>query len=339
LRLQRLIWAICCALAACAITAPGAASAASSTLTGSGSTLIAPLEAEWAAAFGVFQSASITYSPIGSSAGITAVSSGQVDFGASEAPLTPAQTTACHGCYQIPWALTGVGISYHINSIGSALRLTGAVLAEIYQGQIKRWNDARIQSLNPRVTLPALSITPIYRAPGSGDTYVFTSYLASASSAWRSSVGSGATVTFPTGRAGGDNAGVIALLQSINGSIAYAAASYLIANKLPAAAIKNSAGNFEAPNLTNIEAAAASVKHVPSNDVVGIVNPPRTYRTAYPISTFSYVVVPPRGPHATLLKSWIDYALGAGQAFGPSLDFATIPSVVLSASRATAAKL
>jgi phosphate transport system substrate-binding protein len=338
LRLHRLIWLACSALAACAVAAP-AASAATSTLTGSGSTLIAPLEAEWAAAFGVFQSASVTYSPSGSTAGITAVSSGQVDFGASEAPLSPAQTTACHGCYQIPWALTAVGISYHINSIGSALHLTGAVLAGIYQGQIKHWNDSRIQSLNPHVKLPALSITPIYRAPGSGDTYVFTSYLASASSAWRSSVGSGATVTFPTGRAGGDNAGVIALLQSTNGSIAYAAASYLIANKLPAAAVKNSAGNFEAPNLGNIQAAAASVKQVPSTDVVSIVNPSRTYKTAYPISTFSYVIAPRGESHASLLKSWINYALGAGQAFGPSLDFATIPAVVLNAARATTAKL
>ncbi len=339
LRVRRLIRLTSAIFIVGAAASTGAAWAATSSLSGSGSTLIAPLEAEWAAAFDVFNGASVTYSPSGSSAGIVAVSSGSVDFGASEAPLSQAQAAACHGCLQIPWALSGVGVSYHVGGVGPALHLTGPVLAQIYLGQIKRWNDTRIKSLNPRANLPATNITPIYRAPGSGDTYVFTSYLAAASSAWRSGVGSGTTVTFPTGRAGGDNAGVIALLQSIKGSIAYAAAAYLIADQLPAAAIKNAAGNFETPNLTNIDAAAASVTRVPASGVVSIVNPPRNYRSAYPIATFSYVIAAPHGPRAGLLKSWIDYALGAGQAFGPRLDYGTIPPVVLNASRAAANNL
>jgi len=171
---------------------------AGDTLSGAGSTLVAPILAEWAAAFQAFHGTVVRYDPVGSQAEIRDISSRTVDFAASDAPLTPAEASVCQSCYQIPWSLSAIGIGYHVGGIGSTLRLTGGVLAEIYLGQISRWNDSRIKALNPRTPLPALRITPIYTGT-SGDTYTFTSYLSKVSTAWRTKVGYGLTVTFPTG--------------------------------------------------------------------------------------------------------------------------------------------
>jgi phosphate transport system substrate-binding protein len=132
---------------------------------------------------------------------------------------------------------------------------------------------------------------------------------------------------------------VTAVLESTNGSIAYIAVSYLIAHSLPAAAIQNRAGKFEYPNLANIENAAKTVKHVPGNNELHIVNPPRSAKIAYPISTFTYAIVPASAPNGALLKQFITYAIGQGQSFGPALDFAPIPKVVLNAAKRTLGKI
>jgi phosphate transport system substrate-binding protein len=147
-------------------------------------------------------------------------------------------------------------------------------------------------------------------------------------------VGTGTSVGWPTQAAAQGNSGMVTALEGTNGSIAYVAVSYLIAHQLPAVAVKNAAGNYEYPNLNNIENAARTVKHVPSSDELHIVNPPRSASIAYPISTFTYVIVPRNAPQASTLKSWITFALGSGQSFGPGLDFAPIPRVVLNAGKA-----
>ena len=241
--------------------------------------------------------------------------------------MSASQRAACHTCFQIPWSLTAIGIGYNVRGVGSKLRLNGSVLAGIYLGTIKRWNDPRIQALNHGLRLPAMNITPIY-SNGSGDTYVFTSYLSAVSSQWRSGVGSGATVSFPTGVLAGSNSAIISRLESTNGSLAYAGVSYLIAHGLPAAAIQNSAGNYEYPNLLNIESAARAVKHVPSDGVVAVVNPPRSARIAYPMPAVTYVIVPADSSHKPSLRRWILYGMGAGQEFGPALGFASLPPVI-----------
>jgi phosphate transport system substrate-binding protein len=248
--------------------------------------------------------------------------------------MTASQVSACHSCYQIPWALTAIGVGYNVSGAGAKLRVTGPVLAGIYLGQITRWNDPKIQSLNPRLKLPSLKITPIY-ANGSGDTYVFTNYLSDVSSSWRKRAGIGTTVGFPTGVAANSNPAITAQLESTNGAIAYVGVSYLIAHALPAAAIQNADGNYEYPNLSNIESAARAVKHMPSNDVVRIVDPPSSARSAYPISTPTYAIVPANSNEKPALKQWILYAMGAGQAFGPALDFAPLPPVIRRAATAT----
>lgn len=309
--------------------------AASGTLNGAGSTLVAPLEAEWASAFQNKTGTTVNYQAVGSGTGITDISQRLVDFGASDAPLSPTQASACHSCVQIPWALSATGVGYHIAGIGSKLHLIGSVLAKIYLGQISNWNDPAIRQSNPGVRLPNLKITPIYRSDGSGDTYAFTNYLTAVSGTWKSKVNYATSVSFPTGVGQKGNSGVTAALQSTDGGIAYIAVSYLIAHQIPAIAIKNAAGNYEYPNLKNIESAAQTVKRVPGNNELHIVNPPRSAKIAYPISTFTYAIVPHGAAKTGLLKQFIKYNLTTGQHFGAALDFAPIPKVVLSAANRT----
>jgi phosphate transport system substrate-binding protein len=318
-------------------TALPAGAAAAEVLNGSGSTLVAPLVAEWALAFETLDLVKVNFTPTGSEGGIQAVSSRAVDFAASEAPMSASQRAACHTCFEIPWSLTAIGIGYNVHGVGSKLRLDGDVVAAIYMGAIKRWNDPRIQALNHGLRLPALNITPIY-ANGSGDTYVFTSHLSGVSSQWRSHIGTGATVSFPTGVLAGSNSAIISRLESTNRSLAYAGVSYLIAHGLPAAAVQNSAGNYEFPNLINIESTARAVKHVPSNGVVRVVNPPRSARIAYPMSALTYVIVPADSSHKSSLRRWILYGMGAGQQFGPALDFAPLPPVIKRAATAAVSR-
>jgi phosphate transport system substrate-binding protein len=311
------------------VAASGASAAG--TLTGAGSTLVAPLEALWAQEFQSKYGDQVTYAAVGSGAGIAQISARTVDFGASDAPMTSAQAEGCKGCVQIPWALTATGIAYHVEGV-SRLRLTGPVLAEIYLGSIKTWNDPRIAKLNKGEKLPSTAITPVFRSDGSGDTYAFTDYLSRVSSGWKSRVGNATTVSFPAGVGGKGNDGVTAVVSSTNGSIGYISASYILAHKLPAAELRNAAGKYEFPNLKNIESAASLVKKVPANNEMHIVNPSKKAKIAYPLSTFTYCIVPSSAPQKGLLASWIYYASTAGQKFGAALDFAPIPKVVLKAT-------
>ena len=149
------------------------ASAATGSLTGAGSTLVAPLEAAWASAYQKSSGNSVSYSPVGSGTGITDITNRSVDFGASDAPLTPTQASACNGCVTIPWALTATGVGYNVPGVKGNLKLTGPVIAQIFLGQITTWNNPAIKKLNPGVNLPSTQITTVHRADGSGDTYAF----------------------------------------------------------------------------------------------------------------------------------------------------------------------
>ena len=304
--------------------------AATGSLTGAGSTLVAPLEAYWAQEFQHLYGDTVTYAAVGSGAGIAQISARTVDFGASDAPLSSTQAAGCNGCVQIPWALTATGVAFHLEGIRK-LNLTGPVLAAVFLGKITSWNDPAIAKINKGISLPSQKITPVFRSDGSGDTYAFTDYLSRISPAWKSQVGNATAVNFPAGVGGKGNDGVTAVVSSTNGAIGYISASYIIAHKLGAAALQNAAGNYEYPNLKNIEAAAKSVKHVPANNEMHIVSPPKKYRLAYPLSTFTYAIVPTAAPQRGLLASWIYYAMTAGQKFGAALDFAPIPKVVLNA--------
>jgi phosphate transport system substrate-binding protein len=322
------------AVVTCLTAAVMASAAEASSLTGAGSTLVAPLEAYWAQDFEHRYGVQVTYAAVGSGAGIAQISARTVEFGASDAPLTPSQASNCKECVQIPWALTATGIAYNIPGV-STLRLTGPVLAEIYLGKITNWDSSQIAKLNKGEKLPNLTITPVFRSDGSGDTYAFTDYLSRIFPAWKTQVGNATSVSFPHGTGGKGNAGVTAVVSSTSGSIGYISASYIIAHKLAAAELKNAAGKFEYPNLKNISAAAASVTKVSKNNEMHIVNPPKKYKLAYPLSTFTYAIVPKNAPQKELLTKWVYYAMTTGQQFGAALDFAPIPKIVLKAAEAT----
>ncbi len=247
--------------------------------------------------------------------------------------MTPEQEAGCSGCVTIPWALSATGIGFNIPGI-KKLNLSGKVLAGIYFGKITSWNDPKIAKLNPKAKLPNMQITPIYRSDGSGDTYAFTNYLSKISPAWRSEIGYATTVGFKAGVGAKGNAGVTATVAKTQGSIGYISASYLIAaGSLGVVAMENNAGNFEFPNIKNIESAASTVKSLPASNTVSITNPPKKASIAYPISTFTYAIVPHSAPQKGFLQQFLNYAITKGQVYGAALDFAPLPKVVVTAAK------
>ncbi len=326
------------AIAAVMVMATGAANASAAGLTGAGSTLVAPLMANWINGFEIKEGIPVKYGAVGSGTGIAQITARTVDFGASDAPLTPEQAAKCNGCVQIPWALTATGVGFNIPGV-KKLNLTGSILAGIYFGKITSWNDAKIQKINPKSHLPNLPITPVFRSDGSGDTYTFTNYLSKVSKAWKNEVGYATSVGFTHGVGAKGNAGVTSTVTSTKGAIGYISASYLIAAGLGAAALKNEAGNYELPNLKNIESAASVVTKVPPSNEISITNPPKKASIAYPISTFTYAIVPHDAPQKGFLQQFINYAITIGQKYGAALDFAPLPKVVLSAAKSSTGAL
>lgn len=337
---KRLAKLTCAALAVGALSglAASAASAAGPTLSGAGSTLVAPLEAEWAVAWAQATGNNApTYQAVGSGTGLADIGSNLVDFGASDAPLS-ASTTPCGGCFQIPWALSATGVSFNVPGV-HRMKLTGPVLAQIYLGQITNWNDHRITSLNKGVHFPNLQITPVHRSDGSGDSYAFTDFLSRVSGDFRGKIGTAVKPSFPVGPGASGNSGMVTELQAVSGSIAYVAVSYLIAHQQPAVAIKNAAGNYELPNLKNISNAASVVSGgVPGNRELHIVAPPKRAKSAYPISTFTYAILKPTDPlgNGGLLRSFVQYAISAtgGQSLASRLDFVPLPGNIRKADQA-----
>jgi phosphate transport system substrate-binding protein len=320
------------------VMATGAASASAAGLTGAGSTLVAPLMANWINGFEIKEGIPVKYGAVGSGAGIAQITARTVDFGASDAPLTPQQAAACNGCVQIPWALSATGLGFNVPGV-KKLNLTGKLLAGIYFGKVTSWNDPKIRQVNPKAKLPNLPITPVFRSDGSGDTYTFTNYLSKISPAWKNEVGYATTVGFKAGVGAKGNSGVTATVVKTQGAIGYISASYLIAAGLGAVAVQNKAGNYEVPNLKNIESAASVVKSVPPSNEINITNPPKRATTAYPISTFTYAIVPHNAPQKGFLQQFVNYAITKGQAYGAALDFAPLPKVVLNAAKSAVASL
>jgi phosphate transport system substrate-binding protein len=311
------------------------------TITGAGSTFVSPLVSVWTPALGSAFDYTIQYSAVGSGAGISAISSRQVDFGASDAPLTPDQFNACNGCVQIPWALAGTSIPYNIPGAqlpkNTNLHLSGDVIAKIYMGQITNWNDPAIKAMNPKATLPDLKITPVYRTGNSGTTYNFTDYLSSVSRAWKGQIGAGQSVNWPTGTGASGSSGVAGVVANTPGAVAYVDTAFALSSHLHFASIKNAAGKFINPSIRNVAAAGSAVKSVPANNELHIVNPPKSLPTAYPIATYTYIILPTKSAHAAELRKMVFWALTQGQAakYTAKLWFAPIPKNVLVASEKT----
>jgi phosphate transport system substrate-binding protein len=338
------ILGVAAGLAALAVAGAGAAPAKKTgiTLVGAGSSLIAPAVAIWQPLYSQARGVEIQYSAIGSGGGIGAITSKTVDFGASDAPLSPDQQSACSDCKQIPWALSATVPSYNIPGVGDTkLRLTGSVLANIFLGQITKWDDPALKKINPGVNLPSMNITVVHRSDGSGDTYAFTDYLSHVSGTWKSKVGTSTSVSWPTGVGGAKNAGVAAIIGSTQGSIGYLSDAYVLQNHLSKARVKNASGHFALPSINSIEEAAQTVKKVPASNALSIVNPPKgkKYADAWPLSTFTYVIVRASSPKAHDLKNFISWVLAHGQAPIRKDVFAPIPLVVLRAANKTLAQI
>ena len=307
----------------------GSQKTAAGTLTGAGATFPFPLISKWIPAYDQATGTTINYSPIGSGGGIAAITARTVDFGASDAPLSPDQFTACKGCVQIPWALSATAVIYNVPGAPQGLKLSPAVIAQIYLGFIKKWNSPTIRKDNPGVNLPDLNITPVYRSDSSGTTYNFTDFLSKTSPAWKSKVGNSTSVNWPTGIGARGSAGVSGVVSLTEGGVMYADVAYALANKLKFAKVKNKAGKWTLPGLRSINAAASSVDKVTGNGEISIVNPAKSQPLAYPISTFTYVLAPTASSKAAELRKFIYWAITAGQKFGPPLLFAPLPKPVL----------
>jgi phosphate transport system substrate-binding protein len=305
------------------------------TLSGAGSSFVFPLVSQWIPVFDEATGITIRYNPIGSGGGISAITARTVDFGASDAPLTRDQFNACKGCVQVPWALSATSIPYNIPGLNGRLRLNGRVLAQIYLNQIQKWNDARIKKLNPSLNLPSLDITPVHRSDNSGTSYNFTDYLASASPDWKSRIGVGVNANWPTGVGGQGSSGMAAAVSRTEGAVGYVDVAYSLKNRLHFALIQNKSGKYATPGLRGIAAAAATVRKVPASNELSIVNPPKGFKNAYPICTFTYIVLPTKTDKAKELRRFVFWALTSGQKYGPRLLFVRIPKPVLVAAEKT----
>jgi phosphate transport system substrate-binding protein len=321
------------AIAACSSTGASStaavAAASAGSLTGSGSTFDEPF---FTAAFAKYQQqhpgVSISYSAVGSSAGIAAFSAGQVSFGASDVPMTAAEQAAAAGgpVTQVPVDLGGEGIAYHLTlPAGARLHLTGPVLAGIYLGQITRWNDPAITALNPGITLPPAAINVVHRSDGSGTTYIFSNYLSSVSPAWAAKVDTGKTLNWPVGEGADGNGEVAATVNTTPWSIGYIEQAYSMGLLLPLAAIRNQAGNYVTPSAQTVAADAARKPAITPTDF-SIVNEPGA--DSYPISGYSWALIYTRQanqPTGQALVAMLDWLTHAGQAYATANDYVPLP--------------
>jgi phosphate transport system substrate-binding protein len=326
-------------LAASTATAKPARTSSTS-ISGAGSSLVNPLVQQYIPAVGQAFDYTLSYASVGSGTGIANITARTVDFGASDAPLNPTQASACGGCVEIPWALSATTLSYNITGVPDQIHLDGPTIAGIFLGSITNWNDAAIAKLNPKLKMPDLPITPVHRADGSGDTYAFTDYVSKVSTTFANSVGVNTSANWPAGvgASASGNSGIAAVISSTPGAIGYLSAAYTIPNHLKVVAIKNAAGGFATPGLRGIAAAAAAFPS-PSSTANGvemhIVNPPASAgKLAYPISTYTYIIVPSSSSKATQLRKLIFWALTVGdKKYGPRLIFVPVfPTKILVAA-------
>src|SRR5690349_2344646 len=289
-------------------------------LTGAGATFPYPLYSKWFDAYASKTGVKINYQSIGSGGGIRQLSEQTVDFGASDAPMTDAELAKAKGgaILHFPMTLGAVVITYNLPDITTPLKLTGDLLAAIYQGQVTKWNDARIAALNPGVRLPASDILVVHRSDGSGTSYVFTDYLSSVSQAWAAKPGKGKELQWPVGLGAKGNEGVAGQVKQSPGAIGYVELAYANQNRMPVAQLKNANGEFVAPSTASVTAAAAgAVAKLPANTDyrVSIVNAPGA--GAYPISSFTWILVYQKESDAAKRAKLVDFlrwALTDGQA-------------------------
>ena len=312
------------------------------TLTGAGSTFAAPLYSKWAAEFHqTHPNVQINYQGIGSGGGIRQVSTGTVDFGGTDGPMTDAQQSDAQShlhtnVFHFPTALGAAVAIYNIPGVSSDLKFTPDALAGIFLGKITKWNDPAIASVNPGAKLPANDIIVVHRSDGSGTTYMWVDYLSKVNAEWKSKVGVGTSISWPVGLGGKGSEGVSGLVKQTANSIGYVELVYAIENHLAYGEIRNSSGAFVKANLASVTAAAAAAAaHMPDDFRVSITNPDG--KAAYPISSFTWMLVPisiPDKTKAAALKEFLNWAITTGQNSSESLTYAKLPAAVVAKEQA-----
>jgi len=310
-------------------------------IVGAGSSFAAPLFTAWYQYYNSKAGVNVSYNSVGSGAGIASITARTVDFGASDAPLTPDQFSNCKSCVQIPVLLGTTAVLYNLPGVAQQVKLTGPVIASIYLGKVTQWDDPAIKALNSGVTLPSMKITPAYRSDGSGTSYNFTDYLSKVSSEFSGKVGKSTQPPFPLGVGARGSSGVAGVVKSTPGAIGYADVAYALNNKLRFAKVKNKAGAFATPGIRGAVAASKSVKSVPADNAISLVDPPASAgKLAYPISTFTWVIVPLEAKQAKPVKQFLLFAISkTGQALGTKLLYAPIPDSVRVAAAKSIAKV
>jgi phosphate transport system substrate-binding protein len=311
-----------------AILALLAGSAAAQTqLNGAGATFPNPIYSKWFSEYHKqHPDVQINYQPIGSGGGIRQVIAGTVDFGASDVGMTDAQMKESKVPIQlIPTVMGSVVPAYNIPGVKEELKFTPEVLANIFLGKITTWNDPAIQKINPDVKLPGQTINVVHRSDGSGTTGVFTDYLSKVSPDWKTAVGTGTAVKWPVGIGGKGNEGVAGTIKVVDGAIGYVELIYALSNNITFGSVKNQSGVFLKANLQNTSAAANGVK-IPDDYRVSITNSPN--KDAYPISTFTWLLVPKKmsdANKAKVLKDFLSWMIEDGEKMVESLDYAPLP--------------
>lgn len=320
-------------LAAVAVIAAAAPTKAQD-LNGAGATFPDPIYKKWFNEYKTAKKVEINYQAIGSGGGIKALQEGTVDFGASDAPMSDDEMSKLKApALHIPTVLGAVVLTYNLPEVTKQLMLTGPVIADIYMGKVTKWNAPEIAALNKGVALPNKDILVVHRTDASGTTYIFTDYLTSVSPAWASGPGKGKDVKWAVGLGGAQNAGVMGQVRQIPGSIGYVELAYAKENKVPYASLKNAAGKFVEPSIASVTAAAAGVAaKLPANTDfrVSVVNSPAP--DAYPIASFTYLLVPEHWADAGKRDKFVDFlkwAMHDGEKEVEALNYAPLPANVV----------
>ena len=304
-------------------------------MTGAGATFPAPIYQKWFNDYQAIGNVQINYQPNGSGGGIKGVTEGTVDFGASDAILSKEQMAVFktknggHGLLTFPTVLGAVVPSYNVPGVTAELNFSGPVLADIFLGKIKKWNDPALAKLNAGVKLPDADIVVAHRSDASGTTFCFTDYLSKVSPEWEKTAGRNASVSWPVGLGAKGNDGVSGLLKQQTGAFGYVELIYAVKNHLPYGKVQNKAGEFIKADLKTVSAAAAAMRESAADTQVSITDAPG--KGVYPISTFTWLLVPDTFKDAdksAAFKGFLKWAVTKGQDDAESLDYARLPKAV-----------
>ncbi len=302
------------------------------TLNGAGATFPNPIYSAWFNEYNkLHPDVQINYQSIGSGGGIRQVLNGTVDFGASDGPMSDEQLKeAKTPILHIPTVLGAVVPAYNVPGVEGEIKFTPEVLAGIYLGKIRKWNDPALTQANPGVKLPDQPIVAIYRSDGSGTTFIFTDYLSKVSPEWNTTVGKGTSPKWPIGIGGKGNEGVAGQVRQLPGSIGYIELIYAVENKIAYGSVKNAAGNFVKASLDGVTEAAASVTAMPADFRVSITNAPGA--TAYPISSFTWLLIPQQAQDpkkGKIIADFLNWMINDGQKMAAQLSYAPLPQSVV----------